>query len=366
MSKQKTQDKRMAWILRFDELERAEGEKEHFTEYETCSEVRMPGVFTYGNEMLHCSLYQEADENGLYTYLLRIKNVEKIFEYDEESFSKDGYYFEKGLIGEILAILSFYFQARFYLKAEVLIFGDIKSRREHKLRYRKIDGLKCVNYEMLSDQKRNWSDAGLVQFFESIRNLGQEHHQKLIQAFNWYSEAIKELGIDHELFFIKMVSAVENLLKDIKTPDDSLKVKLLELKEDKFFTKKEGTDVDNWLENRGIIKRFLGFFDKYSAGYFKAGFRKAAHCYIRKKDSEEYLKRIYNARSKYLHEGKPMYLSLNMCHKESWKWDVDPSGGMGVDRRKIPGKEKLPHVRWFERIANHSIKNFIEEKLKEK
>ena len=56
-----------------------------------------------------------------------------------------------------------------------------------------------------------------------------------------------------------------------------------------------------------------------------------------------------------------MFLSSDSRNEDAKKWDVDPTLGMSVDRKKIPEKEKLPRSRWFERITNHSIRQYLQE-----
>ncbi|MDP2676209.1 MAG: HEPN domain-containing protein [bacterium] len=362
-------DNRMQWILKLEEPEQAEGNPVYFTEYEICSEVRITGVFTYGNGMFECSLYQEADDNNLYTYILKIKHVEKVFEYDESNYSTDGYYFREGLVGEIIALFSFHFQARFYLKATItgaMTPYSIRMRMEHKFLYKNIkDDLTCLNLEMFSSQNRNWcKDNNLTNFLDSIRAVDQQYHQSLIRAIHWYSVAIKEMGVDHELFFIKMVSSIEALLDISKMEPDDIEKKMVGLKDS--FTPDEWIQVERWLQNRKIRKRFAYFLEKHSDGFSGEVPERASHCFIAKDKVVTYAKRIYDARSAYLHTGKPMFLSMDMRGDDSKKWDLDPSMGMSIDRKKISEKEKLPRTRWFERIVNYSIHSFIMDILPSK
>ncbi len=357
-------DNRMQWILRLEELEQAGESPVYFTEYEICSEVRIPGVFTYGNGMFECSLYQEADDNNLHTYILKIKHVEKVFEYDESKYSKDGYYFKEGLVGEIIALFSLYFQARFYLKAivtGVMTPNSLRKRMEKKFLYKNNnDDLTCLNLEMFSNQDRNWSkDNGLSNFLDLISKVDQKYHQSLIRAVHWYSVAIKEVGVDHELFFIKMVSSIEALLDISKAESDDLEKKLMRFKDRELFSPDEWSQVKKWLQNRRIRKRFTDFLEKYSNGFSGEIPKEASHCFIPKNKVSAYAKRIYDARSAYLHTGKPMFLSMDMRGDDTKKWDLDPAMGMSVDRIKISETEKLPRTRWFERIVNYSLKSFI-------
>jgi len=357
-------DNRMQWILAMEDAEKAKDEKAYFTDYEICTEVRIPGVLDYGNGSLMCALFQEENKNGLYTYTIKLKHVYKEYKFGESKHSKEGYYFKDGLIGELMAIFSVYFQSRFYLKATVsgeLTSKSVRTRYENDFRYVRPNPYR--NFEMFTtDQKRNWAQPdGLMGFLDRIRGIDQQYHQNLMRAFFWYAEAVKEIGLDTQLFFIKMVSAAEALLKFLPKSNDSIEKKLGKLIEAKKFDAAEIQEVQNWLENRKIRQRFGLFFEKYSVGFCKGGKRKAKHCYIKKEEINDYVRRIYDARSAYLHSGKPMYLSQDMSMKDAKFWDLDASMGMMADRKKFDHKEKLPRTRWFERIVNYSLRKFIEQ-----
>lgn len=360
----------MEWILLFEENSNCKNHEEYFTDYEICSEVRIPGVLEYSDGSLLCGLLSEKDESGLYSYTIRLKHFYKEFIFDKNKFSKGGYYFKDGVIGELMAIFSVYFQARFFLRST--LSGDLTSKSLHFKYQKQFQYLKpsiSCNYEMFTDQNRNWAHKnGLKKFLDDIKNINGKYHQSLIQSFHWYSEAIKEIGVDNEFLYIKLVSCVESLITYVKIDDDKLKKKLdIILKKGKF-TNSQKREIKNWIGNRKIKQKFIKFIKEFSKGFFDKGYRKAKHCYIKKSDFVKYLKRIYDARSAYIHTGRPMYISFDMgvggdtsdnkCHL----WDLDPSLGTMSDRREIAEKEKLPRMRWFERIVNYSLKKFIEKK----
>ena len=307
-SNKNNRDNRMGWVLITEECKKAGDKKVYFTEYEICSEARISGVLDYDKGVLLCALLQEMNPKGLYAYTIRVKHAEKEYKFDENNYSKEGYFFKNGLIGELMALFSVYFQARFYLKATAsgeLTSKSIKLRRENEFQYKKPG--RFLNFEMFSEQKRNWAYGdGLKLFLDTIRTLDQKYHQ--------------------------------------------------------FFAEPEKDVIERWLENRKIRQRFVTFLQNYSKGFFKRGKRKAKHCYIKKSELTNYAKRIYDARSAYLHSGKPMFLSVDMKMEGAKYWDLDPSLGMMVDRKRFAANEKLPRTRWFERIVNYCLKNFIEEK----
>jgi len=176
--------------------------------------------------------------------------------------------------------------------------------------------------------------------------------------------------MEREIFYIKMVSCVESLLKFEEIKNDCLENKLnkiLNLSND--FNNEEKGDIKNWLINRKIKHKFLYFLNRYSKGFIKGGNKKAKHCFIKRGDLRSYLKRIYDARSSYIHTGEPMYISFDLKFKadgNSHLWDLSPDQGIYTGRRRIDGNKKLPRIRWFERIVNYSLKKFVEEKKENK
>ncbi|PIZ95720.1 MAG: hypothetical protein COX80_03730 [Candidatus Magasanikbacteria bacterium CG_4_10_14_0_2_um_filter_33_14] len=365
MNKKNT-DNRMQWITTLEENDPKE--RKYSTNYEFFSEVRIPGILEYNNGNLLCGLIEEDKEQGLYYYRLILTTNEKEYKFDLTKYSKAGYFFSSGIIGELLAIFSVYFQARFFLKSSTygeLTNHSIEHRISKKTNYIKPSPYK--NFEMFSNEtKRNWN-KGLTKFLDDIKSLDQIYHQNLINSFHWYAEAIKHISIDRELFYVRMVSSIESLLNYIEPKKDSLTNKLEVLTTDNItFNEDEKIQINNWIKNRNIQNKFINFTETYSEGFFKDGNEEANHCYIKSVDLKKHLKSIYSARSKYLHEGKPMYISDDYTMDDAKCWDIDPAGGMFVDRKKFSQNEKLPRMRWFERIVNYSIKKFIEKNLNKK
>ncbi|MBP7671189.1 hypothetical protein KA119_02765 [Candidatus Gracilibacteria bacterium] len=353
-------DSRMNWILHIEEVNSSKTKSAYYTEYEICSEVRITGQLNYKDDSIRCQLLEEKNAKGLYTYQLTVKHIEKEYKFNRNNYSNEGYYFEEGLVGELLAIFSVFFQCRFYLKTSCTNSG---FRYRYKFTYSQPE--KLINYEMFTNQNRNWCNQNnnLEDFLNKIISLNQKYHQKLINSFFWYAEGIKELGINSQLFFIKMTSCIEPLLKF--TPNkksNDLERKVTNLIRKSIFNNSETEELENWLKNRNIKKRFVNFIAKYSKGFFKSGRRKRKNSHIYKSKLNEFTKIIYNARSKFLHEGTPMYLSMEPNIDSEKHVDIDGTLGMMSDRKKFNTKEKLPRPRWFERIVNHCLQNFIEEK----
>lgn len=358
----KSNDKRMLWILNIEKLKNKDLES-YYIEYEIASECYIPGLFNYQNGMMLCGpLTMEKDKNGLYHYALKIKFSSPEELYNHKKARRKGYLFKEGILGEILSLMSIFFQNRFYLIASYsgeLTDKSIKVKHEYSVNYYPCNP--DIHPSIFSCKNKNFA-RGLCEFLESIRSLNPELHQKFILACYHYARALKEIGKDHEMVFIKFVSSIEALSKDfnLKGKDDLLAGKNFDdIIINGVLDEKEKDELEKTFENRKSRKKYIRFIEKYSKGFFKGGNYKAKHTRIYKKDLEKTLDAIYSARSKYLHAGEPMYLSLRI--KGENNWDTDPSLGMVMDRRRIPKRQKLPYTHWFERIVRYSILNYLDD-----
>ncbi len=123
------------------------------------------------------------------------------------------------------------------------------------------------------------------------------------------------------------------------------------------MSKEQKKELKIVFDVRKSRKKFTRFIEQYSSGFFKGGILKAKHLKIRRADLGEVLKTIYTARSKYLHAGKPMFLSMPI--KGGEKWDTDPTSGMIVDNRSFTKSQKLPYAYFFEGLVRHCLLNYL-------
>jgi hypothetical protein len=106
-------------------------------------------------------------------------------------------------------------------------------------------------------------------------------------------------------------------------------------------------------------QRFVAFIEHYSRGALKGGNYRARHLKITREKMTQTLDAIYRGRSRYLHSGEPMYLSVLTAIPNNW--DTDPTSAMWADNRKFRGRDKLPYPYWFENIVRHCLLKYIEE-----
>ena len=85
---------------------------------------------------------------------------------------------------------------------------------------------------VFSGEQQDWS--GLINpFMRSVANLDEQYHMRFILAVHHYAKALKYIGIDSEIVFIRLVSAVEALSSKYailgQTENDVLGMNLINL-----------------------------------------------------------------------------------------------------------------------------------------
>ena len=358
----------MAWIRNLGRLSKS-SRGAYYSEFEIASECRITGLLNYKKGKIRCGLFSmEKNESGLYRYLLLVKYPKYSGSYNEGA-DKKGYYFKGGELGELLVLFSLYFQCRFYLVATYqgeLTSRGIKTKFENNFLYKKVVN-EVIHPKIFSESGRSFS-KGLSEFLDLVRKLNNGKHQGFILACYHYARALKEVGVDSEMVFIRLVSAIETLSKKYKLnkadnplygekfsglfsghslPSEQMK----QLKEILKVGRKGNIQIEK------SKRKFVKFVEDFSKGSLRGGNWKAKHVKITRENLPKVLAAIYDARSSYLHDGEPMYLSQFM-HGAA-KWDTDPSLGMIIDNRKFLPSQKLPYTYWFENVVRSCLLNYL-------
>ena len=304
----------------------------------------------------------EKDHRGLYKYLLKIRFASPEILFSIKNATKKGYLFKEGIPGELLALFSLYFECRFYMLNAFhgeLTQSSLKSKWEYNPVYRPCHPQ--LTKTIFSTHERSFT-SGLSDFLNQVANLDTKYHQKLILATSHYTRALREFGVDEEMVFIRLVSSIEAVSEwaKLKKGDDLFSGKeLKEIIRKGLLSKEEFDELKKLFEVRKSRTKFKRFIQQYSRGFFKGGKFKAPHTKIRKADLEKTLNAIYDSRSEYLHNGQAMYLSHPM--RGGLKWDIDPSSGMIIDKRRFPKSKKLPYGAFFQRLVRHCLLEFIKD-----
>ncbi len=351
-------DNRMRWIRNVESL--AQGSQRYTVEYEIGSECYIPGLLDYADGGIICApMYRPESSDGLRLYNLVLQFPSGPPQQNLKADDK-GYYFKDGIVGELLALMSLFYRCRFYLISSRVPPDNPRRAATIKIEHHfvRVRSNPAVHPPLFDSENKNFA-IGFEAFLNSVRALTGTLHQKFILASHHYARAIKEVGVDPEMVFIRLVSAIEVLSKDFQlaTTDDILEEeRVAELIVQSTLSNSEKNELRNIFEVRKSRRRFVRFVEKYCAGFFRGGNFKAQHLKIKKDDLPKILDTIYRARSKYLHAGEPMFLSRALTKRN---WDIDPIAEMIVDNRSFSASQKLPHGHFFEGLVRQCLLNYL-------
>ncbi len=353
-------DNRMAWIRNIESRSPAGGPTDS-TEFEFASDVEIAGVLDYADGRVLCSrLSMERSRIGLYLYTLRLTLPSLNWASSRPPTTRRGYAFRGGPASELLSLLSLYLHCRFYLTAArhgQLASNSIAIRNEYPFVYHPCPP--DLDPVLFSSRQRNFA-VGLPMFLDRVRSLPTKHHQRFMLACYHFARALREVGGDTEMVFIRLVSAVEVLSGHVNLPtkeDLFAGAKLQDLVRVEDLPPDANTELQQIFETRKTKARFKRFILDNCGGFFKGGNFKARHCRITKDELSKLLSSVYDARSAYLHNGEPMYLSSIKPYGNNW--DTDPSSGMEVDQRRYMRDQKMPYPHFFHGLVRHCLLKFL-------
>jgi gamma-glutamylcyclotransferase len=352
-------DNRMGWIRNLEAL--AGGCQQYTVEYELGSECQIPGLLDYANGKIICaSMNTEESRDGLWLYNLVLHYPLGPHDYNRKA-DEEGYYFKDGILGELLALMSVFFRCRFYFISSRLLPGNPSLGMTIKREYPFLR-VKCnpgIHPPLFQNSNKNLA-SGFKELLDVVRGMDQKLHQDFILACHHYARAVKEVGVDPEMVFIRLVSAIETLSTNMPLDhkDDKLeKQGVTNLIEQSALSKQLKSELKTVFDVRKSRKKFVRFIEKHSSGFFKGGNFKAKLLKIKRANLGKILDVIYAARSKYLHAGEPMFLSQPI--KGGEKWDIDPTAGMIADNRSFASSQKLPYAYFFEGLVRQCLVNYL-------
>jgi hypothetical protein len=349
----------MGWIRNLEVL--ASGCQQYTVEYELGSESQISSLLDYANSQIICApMSTKESRDGLWLYNLILHYPLGSPNFNRKADEK-GYCFKDGILGELLALMSLFFRCRFYLISSRLLPGNPSLGMTIKKEYPFVR-VKCnpgIHLPLFQKAKDNFA-AGFKEFLDAVKNLDRNLHQDFVLACHHYARTTKEVGVDSEMVFIRLVSAIEALSKDVtlNRKDDTLEEQQIKdvLAQSNLSTEHKD-ELKTIFDMRKSRKKFIRFIGQHSSGFFKGGNFKAKHLRIKRANLGKVLNIIYTARSKYLHVGEPMFLSQPI--KGSEKWDTDPTLGMIVDNRSFTARQKLPYTFFFEGLARQCLLNYL-------
>jgi hypothetical protein len=355
----------MLWIRSMEAL--SSSSNTNVVEAELGSEARITGMLDYGNGgLLLRPISYQPDGKGLLKYILRMRHPIGLVGLDPERkppTAPRGYFFRGGPLGELIALISLVLRARIFLLSTTSRGDDDIpiNKVEFPGPLERVD--RRVGSVVFDDSPRNFTiDVG--PFLEKVKSIPDKFHLELAIAASRYSNALLRVGEDEELVFVTLVSAIERLALNRAIDGDPI----AGLADDAMLrTESLSPDVVEELKKviqvRKSRQRFISFVEEYSKGFFDSEPREPAHTQVTPEKLREVMKTIYNARSGYLHNGNPMYLSSGRAAFP--QWHMDATLGMHAQDRYFAQKQKLPFADFFHRLVRYCILARMERMLQE-
>jgi hypothetical protein len=348
-------DDRMLWIRSLEGDAISNGYDS--IEVEIGSECRVNGVLDYedGAILLGASTHSPSSE-GLYKYMMKLKLRSLA---TKPRFGKrNGYLFRDGQVGELVALISLFLQARLYILSTTV--GHLTSHSlpiKTEFRPLRVRFSSNIDPIVFSAADRNFA-TGLSTFLDQIRRIPSQYHLAVALSSNHYARALREIGVDEEMVFVRLVSAIETAALDQTVKDDDLSGKTPEeLFRTESLTASQIQELGNLLRTRKAKAKFIAFLERFTSGFFEGMPVKPPHTQITLSKLASVAGAIYNARSGYLHNGYPMYLSHYMPAFPDWH--MDPSLGMIWQDRSYTVDQKLPRADFFHRLVRHCLLSYF-------
>lgn len=353
------------------------------SDYEIASECGIAGILDYLAEDIKIRfsfLTAEPDQDGLYRYSIKVT-----INTNQTHRSK------LSNIDNLLALLALYFGCRFFK----LSCTSHEIKKLYHFNYNKCpkEFLPTI-FDHFGDnqnpfQRNRIFDSELNNFLTKFDKLEADKSQKLLRACKFYLSALQEVGLnmynysydgdgDHGriMVYLKLVSSIEVLLP----PSDKVKQKkelqgelfndMRALLENSYHNPQlESSDYAERLEKfddikkqyeenlkeieQGIARSFKNFIKKFKDNYEylkPLKHKNIVSVYVSKKTLESVLHKIYDARSRYLHDAIPPILSV-IQYGNNVDWHMHPY----VDSQKI----YLPYEWWFEALVRHCLLEYF-------
>ncbi|GEM_PF-4549094 len=328
-------DKRMKWIRMLEIARRKKVSERYKTNYELVSECNITRRTWFENGLIACqALGRNNYIEKLYNYELQITNgYADPYEYNTKGGlvlvgSKKGYY-SLSQEDEIVSLLSLFSHSRFTLvssrqgthtaKSIATSFGDqFVYLPCNKGWIRKSEIFQSKNKDM-------WEFSN---FLKKVIRLDSHHHQKFYYAVSNYANALRIIGFQDEIAYIRFISAINSLSKT----------------------------------SLGDRKGFIEFILSYCNGYFSTKRPSWPRSWVTEENLEKYLNIIYEARSRYLHQGVPLCISevFDYFDEMGRGHYLDLAVGKMVDQRVWGKFDMLPNILFFESLVRHCLLNYLE------
>jgi len=335
-------DNRMLWIRELEHTRKTPEDKRYIQQHEIVSECFIEGMLQYEDGLMSAwgNFHKNSYIHTLHTYVLRITLAEG----DRAKYTDDGTlvltaspsgYFSVSSEDEILSLLSLKLHMRFFHVHTTTLHSLPDSHFFQSFgspfTYHPCNNPRNLKSSLFSGKGKNIREA--LDTLDAVKTLPPGTHHKFYRASSSYAAAVRWIGLDNQLAYLRLVSAIEAL-----------------------SSRKGGS------KKRDFVK----FMCDYGAGYFDGRPVEPTHVWVTMDSLAQIAGAIYKARSRYLHDGEAMWISEEMGNndKQGRWWDFDGSLGMIKDQHEWGEHEHLPTVMFFEELVRHCLLTYLEKESK--
>lgn len=318
-------------------------------EFEVISDARIIGDLEYGPYKFSIWEFSNKKEGEERKLCLSIKS--KILNSESKNMddaNRKGFYHGGGIAEEIVSIASLILRRRFKL-------GPVTRINNKPSLYLK--GNIFLDEQLITGKSYF---ASLFEWFQFVEGLNPKYDQSFMLAVRMYHKAILLIEEEPDLSYLNLITAIEVLCQDT----DIGEVTLYDI--DKELANLVYTLEDNAKEKiasrilkreKFIKRRFVKFILDYLEDSFWNEVERPEIGKINSEDLPDYLRKIYDQRSRTLHSGEPF--PPFHYEKPLDGAEIDFSSYIIAGEKKWERKDYIPYPHFFERLVNHVLKNFL-------
>lgn len=341
----------MYWLENMRLLSQENGE-DSSAEFLVTVDAQFVGEVEYGPYWLRLWTFGDVPAGENRYLCLGINERIKPLATDPGQLSKKGFYHYGGVPGELVALASLFLRRRMRLGPLV------------RMEDRPVVGKpkKTMINEQLAMGRANLTD--LAPWLKLTAALAPEYQLPFILSAKRYSRALQFIETEPDIAYMELVCAVETLAQadiegDISIGLEDLNPKVAEVIRKIADPKLQKELCNTMRELVGAKKKFRMFVERYTAEEFWAE-SKPGRGRVTCTELKKSIDLIHGQRSNTSHTGQDFPPTVYL---PPFLGEETPQALMMTSaQRRWKPKDYVPHVSFFERLAQHLITNFLRAK----
>jgi hypothetical protein len=333
-------DERVYLLRNIIELQKENAITE-INKYKIFTDAPVHGTFTWWPYTLEGNVNDQ--ESNEHTLNLKVIETPRVITTEDINSGDACYGYPHDAASQIVTLASLFLRRKFWINKH-LSTNDVpipKIPKSHK------------NFNDNELVKQEKSLAPLSEMFKLINNLNIDCQKRFLTAAKFYRRALLTIEEEPDMAYLHLVTSIEVLSGKHRSKFKSIKdynlelYKILESMEDKKLKEKIESVI---LEREYPTSKFVEFITEHVENDFWG--TKTSYGKIKSEDLKKILNRIYDQRSKTLHNGEPF--PVNIFHPPLSNEDIDYCGLRSGENRWSP-KDIIPYPEFFERLVNHVL-----------